>query len=50
MNMLRTTAIASGFSEEVLDYVDKRKRIENKPIKLLRYSYENGKFLLERIN
>ena len=50
MNMLRTTAIAREFSKEVLDYVDKRKSIENKPIKLLQYSYRNGKFLLERIN
>ncbi len=37
MNMLRTTAIAREFSKEVLDYVDKRKSIENKPIKLLQY-------------
>ena len=50
MNMLRTTAIAETFSEEVIDYVNKRKRIENKPIKLLRYLYKNGEFLLERVN
>ena len=50
MNMLRTTAIAGRFSEEVIDYVNKRKIIENKPIKLLRYLYKNGRFFLERIN
>ena len=50
MNMLRTTAIAGSFSDEVLDYVNKRKSIENKPIKLLRYLYKNGKFLLEKVN
>ena len=50
MNMLRTTAIAGSFSKEVTDYVNKRESIENKPIKLLRYLYKNGEFLLERVN
>lgn len=39
LNMVRTTAIAKGFSDEVLDYVEKRSRFENKPIKLLTYMY-----------
>lgn len=47
--MIRTTAIARSFSKEVIDYVNKRKDIENKPIKLLRYLYKNKRFLLERI-
>lgn len=44
LNMVRTTAIAKSFSDSVLDYVNKRKEIENKPIKLIKYSYteENG--------
>lgn len=50
MNMLRTTAIARTFSKEVIDYVNKRKSIENKPIKLLRYLYKDRGILLERIN
>lgn len=45
-NMVRTTAIAKSFSDEVIRYVAQRKRIENKPIKLLRYVYENGKLSL----
>ncbi|MGN0624343.1 MAG: hypothetical protein ACI4JA_10425 [Oscillospiraceae bacterium] len=39
MKMLRTTAIAKSFSEEVIDYVAKRKMFENKPIKLVKYEY-----------
>ena len=50
MNMLRTTAIARSFSEEVVDYVNKRKDIENKPIKLLQYVYIDGVFSLKQIN
>ena len=49
MNMLRTTAIARSFSDEVLDYVNKRERIENKSIKLLRYLYKNGKFFWKKL-
>lgn len=41
-NMVRTTAIAKSYSEDVVQYVSQRKRIENKPIKLLQYYYENG--------
>lgn len=40
MKMLRTTAIAKTFSEEVVDYVNKRNRIEHKPIKLIQYNYD----------
>ena len=39
MKMVRTTAIARSFSQSVIDYVEKRTRIEGKPIKLLQYSY-----------
>ena len=51
LKMIRTTAIAKTFSEEVVDYVEKRESIENKPIKLLQYdcNLEKG-FSLERIN
>ena len=41
MKMVRATAIARSFSQSVIDYVEKRKLIENKPIKLLRYSYDS---------
>lgn len=39
LNMVRTTAIAKSFSDVVMDYVRKRSQFENKPIKLLKYSY-----------
>ena len=45
-NMVRTTAIAKSFSSGVIQYVAQRKKIENKPIKLLQYSYINGKLTL----
>lgn len=41
MKMLRTTAVAKSFSAEVVDYVKKRKMFENKPIKLIKYDYNN---------
>lgn len=41
MKMLRTTAVAKSFSDEVVDYVKKRKMFENKPIKLLKYNYSD---------
>lgn len=49
LNMIRTTAIAKSYTDEVIDYVNKRKQFENKPIKLLQYSYsdENGLALKE---
>lgn len=50
LNMIRTTAIAQSFSDEVIDYVNKRKEIENKPIKLLKYTYTDGLFSLNKIN
>lgn len=48
-NMVRTTAIAKSFSEDVIQYVSQRKRIENKPIKLLKCSYNNGVLQLSSI-
>ena len=45
-NMVRTTAIAKSFSADVIQYVMQRKRIENKPIKLLQYIYEDGSLKL----
>ena len=49
--MLRTTAIAKNYSEEVIQYVNQRSIIESKTIKLLQYDYsiENG-FILSQIN
>ena len=41
-NMVRATAIAKSFSPDVVQYVRQRERIEDKPIKLLRYSYSGG--------
>jgi len=37
LNMVRTTAIAARFDSNVIDYVQKRKRYEEKDIKLLQY-------------
>lgn len=48
--MVRTTAIAKSFPPNVVDYVSKRNKIEGKPIKLLEYSYVNGKLILNSIN
>ncbi|MBQ8983802.1 MAG: hypothetical protein IJ079_09455 [Lachnospiraceae bacterium] len=42
-NMVRTTAIAKSYAPDVIQYVSQRSHIENKPIKLLQYSYNNGK-------
>lgn len=42
MKMLRTTAIAKGFSADVIDYVKKREKFENKPIKLVKYDYNES--------
>ena len=42
LKMVRTTAIAKSFSDEVVDYIQKRKRIENKPIKLVKYDYDDS--------
>lgn len=50
MKMLRTTAVAKSFSDEVIDYVNKRNTIEHKPIKLAQYSFdESAKFELKQI-
>ncbi len=40
MKMLRVTAIAKSFSDEVKEYVERRKVIENKTIKLVQYEYQ----------
>ena len=37
MNMVRVSAIAQRFDDDVVDYVTKRKQIEGKEIKLLKY-------------
>lgn len=49
-NMVRTTAIAKSFSNDVIQYVSQRKRIENKPIKLLQYSYGEKGLMLSNIS
>ncbi len=48
-NMLRVTAIAKSFSADVILYVAQRKRVENKPIKLLQYSSSNGSLQLRNV-
>lgn len=42
LKMIRTTAIAKSFSDEVVDYVQKRNRIENKAVKLVKYNYDDS--------
>ena len=50
LNMVRTTAIAKSFSDDVLEYVKKREQIEKKPIKLIKYTYDaNTDFSLNRV-
>ncbi len=47
LNMVRTTAIAARFDSNVIDYVQKRKRYEEKEIKLLQYQVSpDGKLQL----
>lgn len=46
LNMVRTTAIARSFAGSVVDYVNKRTRIEKKPVKLLEYGYDESQGLL----
>lgn len=46
LNMVRTTAIAKSFSKDVQEYVEKRSQLENKPIKLLQYSFVDGRLIL----
>ena len=50
MNMVRTTAIAKQFTDDVVQYVTKRKCIENKPIKLLQYSFDGIELKLHSIS
>lgn len=47
LNMVRTTAIASRFDDNVIDYIQKRKQYEGKEIKLLKYQIsEKGELQL----
>lgn len=48
-NMVRTTAIAKSYSKDVVDYVKKRTIIENKPIKLLTYSFVDNDIKLTSV-
>lgn len=51
MKMLRTTAIAKRFSEDVQQYVKQRALIESKHIKLVQYNYTNDSgFTLTPVN
>lgn len=45
LNMIRTTAIARNFSDDVINYVKNRKFFENKPFKLLTYHYSPNELL-----
>jgi hypothetical protein len=47
-HMIRTIAIAKSFSNEVIEYLKKKKEIEDKEILLLKYSFSEGKLLLEK--
>lgn len=41
IKMLRTTAIAKEFTPDVIDYVNKRNKLEHKPIKLVSYEFDD---------
>ncbi len=45
-SMLRTTAIANSFSDDVKAYLRIRKEIERKEVALLTYQYTNGELIL----
>lgn len=45
LNMIRTTAIARNFFDDVINYVKNRKFFENKSIKLLTYHYSPNELL-----
>jgi hypothetical protein len=50
MNMVRVSAIAKRFDSDVIDYVNKRHKYENKIIKLLIYNITNeGELVLQLI-
>jgi len=50
INMVRVSAIAKRFDPDVIDYVQKRKVIEGKEIKLFQYDVsDNGKLTLKKI-
>lgn len=49
--MLRVSAIAESFADDVIDYVEKRTQIEGKRIKLLQYSVSSPLFIkLSEVN
>lgn len=51
LKTVRVSAIASDFSPDVIDYVRCRKKIEGKPIKLLKYCFtQNEGLLLQSID
>lgn len=51
LNMVRTSAIAESFSDDVIHYVQERKVIENKTIKLITYHLnDEGNFILNCIH
>lgn len=47
--MLRSTAIAKRFSPKVIDYLVKRKLLENKYVSLLKYQYTREGLIIERV-
>ena len=48
LKMVRTTAIAKSFSPSVIEYVKQRNFFEEKPIKLISFSSNDGDFNLKR--
>lgn len=47
MNMVRVSAISKRFDADVVDYVQKRKQVESKEIKLFQYDVaQNGELVL----
>lgn len=48
-SMLRTTAIAQKFDNEVISYLKKRKEYENKSVSLLKYEYISDNLKLTEV-
>ncbi len=48
-NMVRVTAIANSFTNEVIEYVKYRNYYEGKTVDLVKYSMEDGQFKLEKL-
>ena len=48
-NMLQTTAIAKSFDDDVLDYLKKRKVLENKKVTLLQFANIDNKLTLKEV-